>query len=1009
VSTCNEEGGYVLRAHDLKTGRETAQFPLRSYPNLNYQFWFSGDGRMAAFEQQEGGRNRMVVWPFAEGKERTELSLNLSVPYGSNHVALTRDRLLVSGMATSPGMSAPELAALSAVGQLGGAPVLWQPAWSAGWTITRPLPARRSSYAAQCWDINTGKPIGADTGKSSMYFELSEKYAKALAIQQGYPAPQCDVWDSKSGRKIAALGDTFRELSPDRRFVIFSSGKLLDLATMMTRALLAGSDSRGYKFTPDSRSLIVLSLANDRGDSVRVFDLHDPARHWSTSEQFVMPLVEVSPDSRLIGLIDRTSADQMHLYSRATGWKIQTILIRRGNYRPDRMSGIEGASRPAGPPGRRRVVAAAPRVSFSPDGKSFSVMASHQLYLGKTDQPQVYTALPRVSHQGAVHTVAVSPDSRFLASAGTDGTVCFWRTHDGRFLGMLDEGGAGPSAIIRRIVFSPRGNLLALRKEGGEIVVWKWSRSAGEDDEIATTFLWSNARDQGGPLAFSPVGMYLAAGDAGGGIRVFHTETGKIAQWLSPQPLDKDNAVQGLAFTPDGRFLAVARSSIVALWDVNAGSLRRAWDAQQGPIQDLTVSQDGRLIVTTGKDVRLWNATTGELQLTLERQSSTIRRATFSPSGGRLAVVDDRSVVVTGVADLLTALDSLGLGSTGVMVLPPEQTTPLWHLQMQEKIANENIVIEHLPKAASAERAKDWQQAIAHLTRLLEVEPKNQSWRMRRLTANEQRKDWKKVAEDRSFLLDDLPDDRSSGSARRNSLHQLYHEQPEVYAALEKLRTNDPLPALVRGRELVLQSKWPEAKSAYESVIRAMPAAEEWYEYAALCLLSGDRKAYLDHIAWMTRQKGQPANEFLCYCYARAAALIADPGVETTRAVKWAEVAVAKGKSPGHLHAAGLAYYRAGQLDKARDTFREALKGSWVGQVLNQLALGMVEHKLGKDKAARELLDAARKWQQAVERAKKDGYVNVMIPDWVEFNVLMPELEALLAKGAAANEPATKP
>src|SRR5262249_26304515 len=152
--------------------------------------------------------------------------------------------------------------------------------------------------------------------------------------------------------------------------------------------------------------------------------------------------------------------------------------------------------------------------------------------------------------------------------------------------------------------------------------------------------------------------------------------------------------------------------------------------------------------------------------------------------------------------------------------------------------------------------------------------------------ANEQLKDWPAVAVDRSYFLDQLPTYVFRDSARGQTLQKLFRDQPEVFAALEKLRPKDPLLPLVRGRELALKSQWQEAKSAYESVVQVIPAGEDWYEYAALCLLSGDRKAAHDQVRWMAMQKGQPATEFIAYSYARAAGLVADPRC-SAEAIAW--------------------------------------------------------------------------------------------------------------------------
>ncbi len=946
-----EGTGTVWRAYDLKSGRMTGQVSLRT----NTQLWLGSDGKSAAFLTQEGTRHRLSLWPFAEGAEPKQLPLECN---SFHSIALFRDRLLVTADVTP--------------------------------TTAGKAPARRE-YAVQLWDLNPVKLLRSQPAAAFWSVQWSETHGKALVFQTGTVNAPCAVWDLKTGQTLQTL-ESFRGLSPDTRFAYFAKGVLLDLATMKRRSLSDDSGFGRFKFSPDGRYFIFWPWTRNVWGRVQVLDLHQPGVPWSPAEGSGNATAELSPDSRSIGFIDANAADQLHVYELATGKKRQTISLRHRNARPDQSAVIVGRFSP---------------FWFSPDGSRVAVTVSNQLRLGKTDQPQLHSSLPRTSHQQSVHAVAVSPDGQFLASAGADGTVCFWRAKDGRYLGMLDEGDAGKAALIRRLVFSPRGNLLALRKESGEIAVWKWFRPDDADAEIEAAFLWSNNRVPGRPLAFSPDGRFLAVGEANGAVRLHDAATAALVHWL--KPLGAVGAVRGLAFTPDGKRLAVARGQVVALWDVDAGSLWRAWDAQQGPIQDVAYPPDGQVLVTTGRDVRLWDTLTGELQMTLDRQASAVRQATFSPSGQRLAVVvDERSIVVTHVADLLKAVDDLGLRSSAE-TKPVAWTRPLWMPETQQTIAVENTLAEFLPKAARAERDRDWKQAVAHLTRVLAIEPGNVQWRTRRAVANEQRKDWPAAAVDRSFLLDLQPDDLYRGSQRSLSMLKTFREQPEVFAALEKLRSKDPLFALVRGRELVLQSQWREARSAYGSVIRRIPASEDWFEYAALCLLSGDRKACSDHVAWMAKQEGQPSNEYLNYVYARTAGLAADARLEKGQAIKWGEAGIGKQPRPWTLHAAGLAHYRAGQLDKAKETLQEALKGGWAAHCLNQLALGMVEHEMGNDEAAEKHLKAVRTWQQAIEKSKQNGYVNVQVPDWVEFNVLLPQLEALLAREPRPVKPAPKP
>jgi WD40 repeat protein len=75
----------------------------------------------------------------------------------------------------------------------------------------------------------------------------------------------------------------------------------------------------------------------------------------------------------------------------------------------------------------------------------------------------------------------------------------------------------------------------------------------------------ADARFKGDLLAFRPDGRLLAAADTNGRIRLLDAETGRLVQWLKPP--NQSRTVRGLAFTPDGRFLAVAAGPIVSLWD----------------------------------------------------------------------------------------------------------------------------------------------------------------------------------------------------------------------------------------------------------------------------------------------------------------------------------------------------------------------------------------------------------------------------------------------------------
>ncbi|NGO08723.1 helix-turn-helix domain-containing protein [Streptomyces sp. HC44] len=151
--------------------------------------------------------------------------------------------------------------------------------------------------------------------------------------------------------------------------------------------------------------------------------------------------------------------------------------------------------------------------------------------------------------------------------------------------------------------------------------------------------------DQTETLAFSADGAYLAASDSGGRVTLWdgdvHTRLGVLAGTYTGAPFpEADSNVTALAFSPDGRTLAVAGlSGTLQLWDTASRSLLgSALPTPGDPILSVAFTEDGDTLYTTGKNVRLQRYEIAPERLV--RQACTRAGSSLSPADWKTYLPD---------------------------------------------------------------------------------------------------------------------------------------------------------------------------------------------------------------------------------------------------------------------------------------------------------------------------------------------------------------------------------
>jgi WD40 repeat protein len=231
-------------------------------------------------------------------------------------------------------------------------------------------------------------------------------------------------------------------------------------------------------------------------------------------------------------------------------------------------------------------------------------------------------------HTFIVSSVAYSPDGRRLASASWDQTVKVWDSADGKELRTFK----GHTEAVAAVAFSPDGKRLASGGHDRAVKVWDATR-----DQEALTF--GPSGEPSGFLAFDPDSKHLATG--GYGVTLWDASTGEVVRAFKER-LVNVTPIAG-AFRPDGKRLAVVAPTLlkpgieVKMWDTANGKAVSSFPAG-GFVSRLAFSPDGkRLALASLREIHICDAGTGERRVTLRHEQANVTELAFRPDGRWLA------------------------------------------------------------------------------------------------------------------------------------------------------------------------------------------------------------------------------------------------------------------------------------------------------------------------------------------------------------------------------------
>jgi WD40 repeat protein/predicted Ser/Thr protein kinase len=444
--------------------------------------------------------------------------------------------------------------------------------------------------------------------------------------------------------------------------------EIWDVTTFSNLQTINMDGVTGVAFSADGKQLAITA-----GQAVRILDVQTGSTITTLVAQnaYRFDALAFSPDGKTLAV---SGADALYLWD-TSNWQQAPLVAGQGDY--------------------------GEQLAFSADGKRLGWLGNDSVHIydmpsGHKVRSMAYTT----SVSSSFGSLAFSPDGQVLAATTESAIVKLWDMNNGREVGQL----IGHTDMVTAILISPNGTAIATAATDGTVRLWGLpsTPTAKPTPTITPTpVLVSMAQppvesiispgnaarltsrasiDTGSPsmccdLAFSPDGKQIAVAESRN-VVFYDLQT---MQEIQTVILNSWNAA--LAFSPDWSLMAAyaTYSGPIEIWDVATASNRL--NINLDGVTSVAFSADGtQLAAAVGQAVKILDVQTGSEITTLAVQNAyRLEALAFSPDGKRLAVSASDALYLWDTSNWQQAPQVVGQGDYGdQLAFSPDGTRLAW-------------------------------------------------------------------------------------------------------------------------------------------------------------------------------------------------------------------------------------------------------------------------------------------------------------------------------------------